>query len=317
MDNVYRQARDDKQTPPETSDLPPVPEASDTQKMSPEARKKLYAPPETHSKFGNRPIGLLGGTVVILITVGYALLSSGMIPPIRDWYRPDHSQTLEQAYASGAPSVDQPWTFEEYRACQAYLESIDPKHYPRSGSKKSGKLFNHLLQTPTRMLDQAKRTGSEEDIRTAAETGPILSACSRLYFEALGKGEGKYGTELAHLGGANLHYARMLFALYDVPPERMDMIDQLTFSTLESTLKTFDEDVPFSDEDRQIIGKYLVADGPGLFRLLKPSSQKIIIALAEETKQGMTGDLGSKSVRSLLGQFIKQIKHIHATSAED
>ncbi len=320
MDNVYQQARDDEQTPPETSDLPPVPEASDAREMSPDARKRSYASPEEDGNFLKRPMGVLGSIVVILIVVGYALLSSDMIPPIREWHRPDHSQTLEEAYASGAPRIDKTWSLNDLRTFITYVDSIEPDRYPRYGSEKSGQLFQKFLESSLVLAED----GTPRNGRPGPANNIILVAVELLmtYSRANDAREANYVTEIAHLIGVQLAASESVitggtFDHFDPnDPRDVESIASARAGitmTLEGTLG-FLANPAMGREESRIIASYLLDHGVSMFRFLSPGKQEKILAIAEEVWRSLPHDA---SARKPMGQFISQTKQIHAASAED
>jgi hypothetical protein len=319
MDNVYRQARDDEQTPPETSDLPPVPEASDAQVMSPEALKKFYASSETNGNFLKRPIGLFGSIVVVLAIVGYSLLEVGMIPPIRDWHRPDHSQTLEEAYAAGAPRVDQAWDLTDCQAFIAYVDSIEPDSYPCYASEKSGELFRKFIHSSLRLAED----GTPRNGRPGPANDIMMVAVELLmtYARANDAGEANYALELSHLLSLQLAASESVISggTFDhLDPDDPSQAPHLSAARsgvammLEGILECLKEP-SLGPEESRVITASLLDHGLPMFRFLGPSKQEKVITIAESTWKSLPH---RSSARKSMGQFISQIKQIHAASAE-
>ena len=324
MDNPYARTPDDTPASRPAPNLPPVPDDA------PEMPLPLHKQDLFKGRFG-----ILGGIVTIIVVVAlvvlYALHETDS-ERNRNKRAADHSQTLEQAYASGAPRIDKPWTVDDYRAFQTYVKSLDANKYPRYNSPKSGALFRKVISSSTEATKNTAPIWDPNNIENASwevEDIPVSTSdsqaeaplnfmtvfaqCAMPYIDAHNTREAYYGIEIAHLTGTTLIATRELFTGPDIAamrndPEMAEFYRPMS-SALETQLETTFSDMLISAKVEQtIIARYLLDNGPALFECLMQADQKKIVTQTRRTWSAME----DAKARDLISQFAVTIENIHA-----
>jgi hypothetical protein len=326
MDNPYAQTPDD--APASKPDLPPIPDDA----------PKAHLPPHKRNIFKGR-FGVLGGLITIIAVVALIAYTSGIIPPVSEWYQPDHSQTLEQAYAAGAPRIDKTWTLDDYRAFQTYVESVDPDAYPRYDSTKSQALFRKVVRSVSEArenalptwdpenienasweLDDMTQRGSQSQTEASLKMMSIIAQCAMPYLQANNAREADYSLEMAHLMGAGMVAARGVatdpfFANMSADPRMANQFETMSSAItahLEAVLADMTQ-TGFSDDERAVIARAILENGPALFEFLSPADQKRIIARTQEAIKKIDG----KRTRPIMRQFAVKIERSHASTTAE
>ncbi|MFH1730492.1 MAG: hypothetical protein ABIF82_02435 [Planctomycetota bacterium] len=228
----------------------------------------------------------------------------------------DHSQTTAEAVENGAPAATRPWLPTDYVKFDAYLAKMPRGSYPRFGSGKSGDLFKRVIESANQTILTNRDIHVNSRMPMCLQMQSAVSNALKRYARAHVSGT-DYSTELVYLQGISLAMSREMLKLVDeflltVDPNdgkhetRMAGHRQAKSGVamqLDGCLQSLQETHTYSSEERQVLCRYLLENGPTILRYLEQIVQREF-----QIKVGKVAKAErDKAVRGLLEQFLSAI----------
>jgi len=181
-------------------------------------------------------------------------------------FQNDKSQSLEEAYRFGAPSVEKYWDADDYEKFSNYLSKISEDALPLYKSKKSGELFNRLINSISQDVFEDQNISINEKMEIAVRFIDATGRIVKRYGFSIMKNV-DYSSEFAHLLGIVLTNFNQINPLlndflktidkhdetYEIRMEGLDQFKNGVFKTIKGTLICLTEPHIYqkSDNNRQ------------------------------------------------------------------
>jgi hypothetical protein len=224
----------------------------------------------------------------------------------------DESQTPAQAVEHGAPSIDKAWLPTDYVAFDAYLARLPSHRYPRVGSSRSSPLFMKVIESAEQPILAKKDIHLNSRMELGLQMQQAANSTLKRYAWAHSAGT-DYSKELAHLLGLSLAMTRQLLLLvdefiptidpddgkYEVRMQGLEKVKRAMPMQLDGVVLSMKEANVYSDMDRRIIAKYLVAEAPGILDRMEQSIRREFQVKIKELESSETDPVAKQLLVAL------------------
>ncbi|MEM6686137.1 MAG: hypothetical protein AAF617_10165 [Bacteroidota bacterium] len=195
--------------------------------------------------------------------------------------------TTSFAQGSDLPSIEEKWTFNDYKKISGYLDALSIKAYPTLKNEKTKAIFQKIISHDYKEILRDKDLSLGVRIPKAMDHQALIAQIMEKYFSAYMDGQ-EYGIEIAHLLGTMFNVsAEILLNVEDyaknIDPKASDykvrkdgftlMKSGLT-KQLNGTFVSVEDTEASSDEERMILVKeYLTVIIPKIIHFLEDTDK--------------------------------------------